>query len=142
PVHDSKYGANTCAGNGVPVAACAGPTVASSPRAPTTATLKPTVPITRNRRIRTCFPRRARRGRRRRAASVRTLNSRHATYFDAFAGVKWSVTASGAGTATLTIRYANGTTANRPMDVAVNGRVVAAGRAFPPTGSWSTWQAV
>jgi hypothetical protein len=54
--------------------------------------------------------------------------------------VEWTVTAAVAGTATLAIRYANGTTTNRPMDVAVNGTVVAAGLAFAGTGSWDTWQ--
>lgn len=53
--------------------------------------------------------------------------------------VQWSVTAASSGTATLTLRYANGTTTNRPMDVAVNGSVVSAGRAFPGTGTWDTW---
>ncbi|GAA1531861.1 carbohydrate-binding protein [Dactylosporangium maewongense] len=56
--------------------------------------------------------------------------------------VQWSVTAPAAGTATLTFRVANGTTANRPMDIAVNGTVVAAGVAFNPTASWDTWQDV
>jgi chitin-binding protein len=49
------------------------------------------------------------------------------------------VTATQAGNATLRIRYANGTTANRPMDVAVNGTVVSAARAFNGTGAWTTW---
>ena len=52
---------------------------------------------------------------------------------------EWTVTAAGAGSATLTIRYANGTTTNRPMDIRVNGAVVAAGRAFNGTGGWDTW---
>jgi polygalacturonase len=53
--------------------------------------------------------------------------------------VQWTVNAAGAGTATLTFRYANGTTASRPVDVTVNG--AAAGTLdFPPTGSWGTWQ--
>jgi Chondroitinase B/Carbohydrate binding module (family 6) len=54
--------------------------------------------------------------------------------------VQWTVSASAAGTATVSIRFANGTTTNRPMDIAVNGTVVAAGKAFNPTGSWDTWQ--
>jgi hypothetical protein len=54
--------------------------------------------------------------------------------------VQWTVNAATAGTATLSIRYANGTTTNRPMDIAVNGTVVAAGTAFNSTGSWDTWQ--
>jgi hypothetical protein len=56
--------------------------------------------------------------------------------------VEWSVPASAAGTATLTLRYANGTTVNRPMDIAVNGTVVAAGRAFGSTATWDTWATV
>jgi alpha-galactosidase len=56
--------------------------------------------------------------------------------------VQWSVSATAAGTATLTIRHANGTTVNRPMDIAVNGVLVADELAFNPTGSWDTWQNV
>src|SRR5689334_21197600 len=44
--------------------------------------------------------------------------------------VQFTVTAASAGTATLAIRYANGTTVNRPMDITVNGMTVAAGTAF------------
>ncbi|MFE5934625.1 cellulase family glycosylhydrolase [Streptomyces sp. NPDC056470] len=53
--------------------------------------------------------------------------------------VQWNVDAAQAGQATLTLRYANGTTANRPMDIAVNGTVAAAGKAFAGTGAWTTW---
>jgi hypothetical protein len=54
------------------------------------------------------------------------------------ASVEWTVNIASAGTATLTFRYANGTTTSRPMTVTVNG--VAAGTLdFPPTGSWDTW---
>ncbi|MGY0236542.1 discoidin domain-containing protein [Longispora urticae] len=53
--------------------------------------------------------------------------------------VRFTVQAPAAGPATLTLRYANGTTVNRPMDVKVNGVVVAAGRAFGPTANWDTW---
>uniref|UniRef100_UPI001966400E PQQ-dependent sugar dehydrogenase n=1 Tax=Nonomuraea lactucae TaxID=2249762 RepID=UPI001966400E len=55
---------------------------------------------------------------------------------------EWTVNAPSAGTATLALRYANGTTSNRPGDIAVNGAVVAANRAFEPTGAWSTWATV
>ena len=42
------------------------------------------------------------------------------------------------GPGTVTFRYANGTTSNRPADLTVNG--VAAGTiAFAPTASWDTW---
>jgi hypothetical protein len=55
--------------------------------------------------------------------------------------IQWTVTAT-AGTATVSIRYANGTSTNRPMDIAVNGKVVVTAKAFPGTGSWDTWQTV
>jgi glucose/arabinose dehydrogenase len=54
--------------------------------------------------------------------------------------VQWTVNASAAGTATLTIRYANGLTTDRPMDISVNGFLVSAGVSFPSTGNWDTWQ--
>ncbi len=56
--------------------------------------------------------------------------------------VEWTVTAAQAGTATLTFRYANGATGDRPMDVAVNGATVRPGLSFPSTGSWPNWQNV
>ncbi|MFL6074934.1 MAG: discoidin domain-containing protein [Mycobacteriales bacterium] len=52
----------------------------------------------------------------------------------------WTVNAATAGNATLSLRYANGTAADRPMDIAVNGTVVAAGHSFPATADWDTWQ--
>ena len=54
------------------------------------------------------------------------------------ASVTWTANASAAGDATLTFRYANGSTASRPMTVTVNGSAVAT-LDFPPTGSWDTW---
>ncbi|MDX3102870.1 CBM35 domain-containing protein [Nonomuraea angiospora] len=53
--------------------------------------------------------------------------------------VEWRHTAAAAGPATLTVRYANGTGADRPADLAVNGRIVASGLSFPATGAWTTW---
>ncbi|MFI6798839.1 PQQ-dependent sugar dehydrogenase [Streptosporangium canum] len=53
--------------------------------------------------------------------------------------VEFTVDAAGAGSAAIAIRYANGTTVNRPADVAVNGVVVSAGRAFNGTGGWDAW---
>jgi unsaturated rhamnogalacturonyl hydrolase len=53
--------------------------------------------------------------------------------------VEFTVTADQAGAATLAFRFANGTSTNRPMDIAVNGTVVSAGHAFPGTGAWTTW---
>ncbi|MFI7149251.1 carbohydrate-binding protein [Nonomuraea sp. NPDC050022] len=52
---------------------------------------------------------------------------------------QWGFQQGTAGPATLTIRYANGTSANRPMDVTVNGTVVASGLSFAGTGAWTTW---
>jgi hypothetical protein len=58
------------------------------------------------------------------------------------ASVEWTVNAVAAGSATLRFRFANGTTAGRPMDIFVNGTLVADELAFPPTGAWATWQTV
>ncbi|HCU51851.1 MAG TPA: hypothetical protein DGG94_18965, partial [Micromonosporaceae bacterium] len=52
---------------------------------------------------------------------------------------EWTVNASAAGQATIGIRYANGTTTNRPADIVVNGTVVQAAAAFNGTGAWTTW---
>src|SRR6266508_1022917 len=54
--------------------------------------------------------------------------------------VQWTVNAANAGTAKVGIRFSNGTTTDRPMDIAVNGTVVAAGVSFPRTVNWDTWQ--
>ncbi|HEX6352008.1 PQQ-dependent sugar dehydrogenase [Actinophytocola sp.] len=54
--------------------------------------------------------------------------------------VEFSVNAATAGPASLAFRFANGTTTDRPMDVTVNGTVVADDRSFPGTGAWTTWQ--
>ncbi|MER8187392.1 glycosyl hydrolase family 8 [Kitasatospora sp. NPDC094015] len=53
--------------------------------------------------------------------------------------VEFTVNATGAGSASLALRYANGTTTDRPATVTVNGTPVATGRSFPGTGSWDTW---
>lgn len=53
--------------------------------------------------------------------------------------VQFTVNAASAGPATLSIRYANGTTSNRPADISVNGTVVASASAFSGTGAWSAW---
>ncbi|MEV4020634.1 fibronectin type III domain-containing protein [Nonomuraea angiospora] len=54
--------------------------------------------------------------------------------------VEWTVNAATAGPVTLELRFANGTTANRPMAIAVNG--TSATRDFAGTGAWTTWQTV
>ncbi|MER5433465.1 PQQ-dependent sugar dehydrogenase [Streptomyces sp. NPDC002588] len=53
--------------------------------------------------------------------------------------VEFTVSAASAGTSSLTLRYANGTTVDRPMDISVGGTVVAAAVAFPATTDWNTW---
>jgi Carbohydrate binding module (family 35) len=53
--------------------------------------------------------------------------------------VQWTVTAAQAGPTTLRFRYANGTSTNRPMNIAVNGTTVAPNLAFPGTGAWTSW---
>src|SRR5439155_22250502 len=52
---------------------------------------------------------------------------------------EWTVNAPNAATATISIQYSNGTTTNRPADIAVNGTVVQAGSAFNSTTNWDTW---
>jgi polygalacturonase len=49
------------------------------------------------------------------------------------------VTRETAGNATLRFGFANGTTAARPMDIAVNG-VGVGSISFPATGAWTTYQ--
>jgi alpha-galactosidase len=52
--------------------------------------------------------------------------------------VECAVTATAAGTANVAIRFANGTTTARPMDVTVNGTLLAT-PTFPSTTNWDTW---
>ncbi|WP_344879453.1 PQQ-dependent sugar dehydrogenase [Nonomuraea antimicrobica] len=54
--------------------------------------------------------------------------------------VEFSVSAAAAGTQGLTFRFANGTTSDRPMAIAVNGTPATV--SFPATGAWTTWQEV
>lgn len=55
--------------------------------------------------------------------------------------MSFNVTRDTAGTATLTLRYANGGTTNRPLSLLVNGTVLTS-QAFTTTGSWTTWATV
>lgn len=52
--------------------------------------------------------------------------------------VQFTVNAAAAGPATLTFDYANGTTADRPSSLSVNGGSGPT-LAFPATGAWSLW---
>jgi hypothetical protein len=54
--------------------------------------------------------------------------------------VEWTVHGRGAGPAVLNIWYANATTTTRPMDVTVNGVLVAAGLVFDRTPAWNDWE--
>jgi hypothetical protein len=54
--------------------------------------------------------------------------------------VQWTVHAPYAATASLTIGYANGTMTNRPMDITVNGALVANDLAFLNTLEWHEWE--
>ncbi|MFC5213059.1 PQQ-dependent sugar dehydrogenase [Streptomyces coerulescens] len=53
--------------------------------------------------------------------------------------VEFTVSADAASGTSLALRYANGTGADRPMDLSIGGKVVAAGVSFPPTANWTTW---
>lgn len=53
--------------------------------------------------------------------------------------VEFTVSAASAGTTAVTFRYANGTATDRPMDISVNGTVVAPAVSFPATADWNTW---
>ena len=52
---------------------------------------------------------------------------------------QFTINSAAAGTATVSVRYGNGSTENRPADIAVNGTMVQPGYAFEATGAWTTW---
>ncbi|MES2922992.1 MAG: family 16 glycoside hydrolase [Verrucomicrobiota bacterium] len=54
--------------------------------------------------------------------------------------VQWTVNATHAGAHTVSFRYANGGTGNRPLQINVNGVTVSAGLAFNLTASWTHYQ--
>ncbi|RSM57078.1 chemotaxis protein [Amycolatopsis sp. WAC 01376] len=56
--------------------------------------------------------------------------------------VEYTVNAAQAGQHTLTFRYANGTTADRPLDITVNGALAVDDLGFAGTGAWTTWRTV
>jgi rhamnogalacturonan endolyase len=77
-----------------------------------------------------------------------TIDSNHAGFSGsgfcngtnaAGAAAQFTVNAASAGSTTIGIRYANGTTTNRPADIIVNGATVQGGSAFDGTGAWTTW---
>jgi arabinoxylan arabinofuranohydrolase len=67
----------------------------------------------------------------------------YADYANASADyIEWTVNVASAGTHPLIFRYANGSTASRPLELKVNGVVVNSSLAFPATGAWTTWMTV
>ena len=56
--------------------------------------------------------------------------------------IEWTVNAAAAGSAVLDFRYANGSGADRPLELSVNGTTVSASLSFPATADWSTWGTV
>ncbi|MDI1461109.1 DUF1080 domain-containing protein [Catellatospora sp. KI3] len=85
------------------------------------------------------------------ALSGATVGTEHAGYTGAgyadFADtantggyVEWTVSVPTAGNHSLSFRYANGKTVDRPLAVAVNGTTVSPALSFPPTGAWTTWR--
>ncbi|MGP3983040.1 PQQ-dependent sugar dehydrogenase [Streptomyces sp. KR80] len=53
--------------------------------------------------------------------------------------VEFSVDSDQASNVSLEFRYANGTTAARPLDISVNGTLVSDNVDFAGTGAWTTW---
>ena len=54
--------------------------------------------------------------------------------------VEWTVDADAAGEHALAVRYANGSSRSRPLELRVDGEVVVGQVAFAATGSWGTWR--
>jgi len=54
--------------------------------------------------------------------------------------IEITLNAASTETKTLLIRYANGTTDDRPMKIYVNGNVVDDSLSFIPSGAWSAWK--
>jgi hypothetical protein len=64
--------------------------------------------------------------------------------YDRAAGsyVQFTTSSSIAGSMYIGFRFANGTATNRPMDITVNGVLVAHNLAFTSTTSWDVWQSI
>lgn len=56
-------------------------------------------------------------------------------------GVSWRVSVPTAGSYTLSWRYSNGSGANRPASLLINGSTVASSISFPATTDFTTWAA-
>jgi hypothetical protein len=57
------------------------------------------------------------------------------------ATIEWTVQAPGAGAYTILVQYAIHT-ADRPLKVSVNGKVIKKSMSFPSTGDLKTWKSV
>ena len=53
--------------------------------------------------------------------------------------VEWTIDKANASQVNLKFRYTNGHPGNRPLQLSVNGVVIASSLAFDVTGSWTTW---
>ena len=62
----------------------------------------------------------------------------YADYAGINSSVQWTFTRAAAGQVTLVFRYANGSNANRPLSITVNGTTIGT-LTCAPTGSWTTW---
>ncbi len=56
--------------------------------------------------------------------------------------VEWTINKVDSGSVILQFRYANGSTADRPLKLEVNNVEVDPGLSFPPTGAWTNWSTV
>lgn len=56
--------------------------------------------------------------------------------------IEFTYFSAAAGPRTLSFRYANGSTADRPLELRLNSAVVQPALSFPPTGTWRTWRTV
>ncbi len=52
--------------------------------------------------------------------------------------IEWTITVASAGAYPLGFRYANGSAADRPLSLSINGTTIAT-LPFAPTGSWTNW---
>ncbi|HEV7301051.1 MAG TPA: carbohydrate-binding protein [Tepidisphaeraceae bacterium] len=65
----------------------------------------------------------------------------YADFAGSGSAIQWAVDRTDGETTTLTFRYANGDTKNRPLTIVVNG-VSVGSVACVPTGSWTAWKMV
>jgi hypothetical protein len=56
--------------------------------------------------------------------------------------ISFNITASNAGTATISFRYANGGTVDRPAQISLNGTILPNNLSFPVTGLFTDWKVV